>query len=123
MKLSAIAVGPTFAGGTSIQLQLQGAPDNGSGAPGTYTTMWTSPAFALATLQAGVGLQLCNVDMPRLEPTQPVPRFLQLNFISVGTFTGGLGAIEASIQLDLDQQIMGVTGAYSGYPAGVIVAN
>lgn len=119
MKLSAI-VTAAFAGGTSLQLQLQGAPDNGSGAPGSYTTMWTSPVFAEAALIQGA--QLANVDMPRDVWEQVLPRYLQLVFVSVGTHTGG-GAVEANLVLDLDQQIMGTTGAYSGYRPGIAIAN
>jgi hypothetical protein len=120
LKLSAIS-GGTWAGGTSLQLQLAGAPDNGSGAPGAFTIMWTGPAITLANLN--LGLQLCNVDVPRVIDGQVIPRFLQLSYISVGTWTGGLQTVEAQIVLDLDQQIEGVTGAYSGYPAGITVAN
>src|SRR5258706_13119258 len=43
MKLSVI-VTTAFASGTSLALTLQGAPDNGSGAPGSYTVIWQSPA-------------------------------------------------------------------------------
>lgn len=118
MKLSAIVV-TAFTGGTSLQLQLQGAPDNGSGAIGSLTTMWTSAAIAEASLVAGA--QLANVDMPRAVFAQVLPRFLQLNFISVGTH--GAGTIEVNLVLDLDQQIMGTSGNYSGYPAGITVAN
>ena len=108
-----------FTGGTSLQLQLQGAPDNGSGGIGSLTTMWTSAAIAEASLVAGA--QIANVDMPRAVFAQVLPRFLQLNFISVGTH--GAGTIEVNLVLDLDQQPMGTTGAYSGYPAGITVAN
>lgn len=118
MKLSAI-VTTALTGGTSIQLQLQGAPDNGSGAPGSYTTMWTGPVIAEAALIQGA--QLANVDLPRVVFEQVLPRYLQLNFISVGTHSAG--AVEAQIVLDLDQQIIGTSGAMSGYPAGVTVAN
>jgi hypothetical protein len=118
LKLSAIAT-VAFAGGTSLQLQLQGAPDNGSGAPGTYTTMWTSGAIAEANLTAGP--QLANIDVPRIVPGQPLPRYFKLNFISVGTHTSG--AIEAQIVLDRDDQIVGPTGLYSGYAAGITIAN
>ena len=48
LKLSAL-VTTAITGGTSLQLQLQGAPDNGSGAPGSYTTMWTSRFFPRRT--------------------------------------------------------------------------
>lgn len=118
LKLS-VLVTTAITGGTSLQLQLQGAPDNGSGAPGSYTTMWTSAAIAEASLVAGA--QLANVDVPRVVFGQPIPRYLKLNFISVGTHSAG--AIEAQIVLDRDDQIMGTGGAYSGYPAGINVAN
>ncbi len=118
LKLSAI-VTTTFASGTSLQLELSGAPDNGSGAPGSYTAMWTSAAIAEATLVAGI--QLANIDVPRPVPGQVVPRYLRLRFITVGTHTAG--AVEAQIVIDRDDQIVGATGAYSGYPAGITVAN
>jgi len=118
LKLSAI-VTTAITGGTSLQLQLQGAPDNGSGAPGSYTTMWTSTAIAEASLVAGA--QLANIDVPRVVFGQALPRFLKLNFISVGTHSAG--EIECQIVLDRDDQIMGTGGAYSGYPAGLTVAN
>ena len=118
LKLSAMVIA-AFTGGTSLQLQLQGAPDNGSGAPGSYTTMWTSAAIAEASLVAGA--QLANIDVPRVVFGQALPRFLKLNFISVGTHS--TGTIECNIVLDRDDQIMGTGGAYSGYPAGLTVAN
>lgn len=118
LKFSAMVIA-AFTGGTSLQLQLQGAPDNGSGAPGSYTTMWTSAAIAEASLVAGA--QLANIDVPRVVFGQALPRFLKLNFISVGTH--GAGTIECNIVLDRDDQIMGTGGAYSGYPAGLTVAN
>ena len=118
LKLSAMVIA-AFTVGTSLQLQLQGAPDNGSGAPGSYTTMWTSAAIAEASLVAGA--QLANIDVPRVVFGQAIPRFLKLNFISVGTHS--TGTIEAQIVLDRDDQIMGTGGAYSGYPAGITVAN
>lgn len=118
MKLSAL-VTTAITGGTSLQLQLQGAPDNGSGAPGSYTTMWTSAAIAEATLVAGA--QLANIDVPRVVPGQVLPRYLKLNFISVGTHSAG--AIECQIVLNLDNQVVGTGGVYSGYPAGLVVAN
>ena len=119
LKLS-IIVTTALTGGTSLQCQLQGAPDNGSGAPGSYTTMWTAPAaIAEASLLAGV--QLANIDLPRPVPGQAMPRFLKLNFISVGTHSAG--AVEANIVIDRFDQPTGTTGAFSGYPAGINVAN
>jgi hypothetical protein len=123
-----VFVTTTFVGATSMQLQLQGAPDNASGVSGTYYTLWTSQVFAEATLLAGA--VLANIDFPReyinaLTTAAGGPiRYLKLNFITSGTHTGG--AVEAFIGLDQEQAIFsGVTGvvARSGYPAGINVAN
>ena len=92
---------------------------NGGGAPGSYTTMWTSSAIAEASLVAGA--QIANIDVPRPAPGQALPRYLKLNFISVGTHSAG--AIECGIVLDRDDQILGSGGVYSGYPAGLTVSN
>jgi len=119
MKLSAI-VTTAITGGTDLTVELQGAPDNGSGAPGSWTVMWKAPAVVVeANLVQGA--QLCNVDLPRVLFEQVLPRFLKLTFISTGTHSAG--AVEAQIVLDLDQQIIGPTGVQSGYPAGITVAN
>lgn len=121
LELSILAT-TAFAGGTSVSFALQGAPDNGSGAPGSYTTMWASAAIALANLDAGQ--QLANVTVPRVVPGQPLPRFLRLQATSVGTFTGASNnQFQANIVLDRDDQITGADGQYSGYPAGITVAN
>lgn len=118
LKLSCI-VTTAFTVGTSLQLQLQGCVDNGSGGVGTATTMWTSAAIAEATLVAG--MQLANIDVPRPAPGQAMPRFLKLNFITVGTHS--TGAVEANIVVDRDDQVVSTTGAYSGYPVGITVSN
>lgn len=118
LKLSAI-ITTAFASGTSLQLELSGAPDNGSGLPGSYTVMWLGPAVIEANLLAG--MQLANIDVPRPAPVQPLPRFLRLRYITVGTHTAG--ALEAQIVIDRDDQVVGITGLYSGYPAGLTVAN
>lgn len=118
LELSAI-VTVAFASGTSLQLELSGAPDNGSGAPGSYTVMWLSAAILEAVLLAG--MQLANITVPRPAPGQAMPRFLRLRYITVGTHTAG--ALEAQIVLDRDDQVVGITGLYSGYPAGITVAN
>jgi hypothetical protein len=132
LKISVIVSNPfgnAIAGGTSLQLQLQGAVDAGNGTPGTATTLWTSPAFPIAlfgTPSAAVPLvlvQLANIDMPRIEDGEALPAFLLLNFIMVGTFTGG-GLIEASLMLDIGDQVQILTGPYAGvgysaYPPGL----
>jgi hypothetical protein len=117
MKLSAI-VTTAITGGTSLALDLSGAPDNGSGLEGAYTVMWQSPA-AVAEASLIAGAQIANIDVPRTVQGQVLPRFLRLRFISVGTHSAG--AIQCQIVLDRDDQIYGTT--YGGYPVGVTVAN
>lgn len=119
LKLSAIIVA-AFNNITSLGLVLQGAPDAGSNTPGSWTTMWTGPVVLLAALTAGA--QLANIDVPRPIPGQPLPRYLRLQYVIVGT-TATLGGVEAQIVIDRDDQVIGITGAYSGYQAGINVAN
>jgi len=111
--LSAIV---TDAIGGTIGLTLSGAPDNGSGAPGAWTPMWSTPALVAAP---AVGVQLANVAVPRVAAGQPLPRFLKL------TYTGAPagGSVNAGIVLDRDDQIVGPTGQLSGYVPGITVAN
>src|SRR6516165_9014805 len=62
----AIQVTSAFTGGTSLQVNLQGAPDNGTGIPGTFTTYVSGPVVALAQLIAGV--RVLEIDVPRPPP-------------------------------------------------------
>ena len=114
-----VLVTTAFADGTSLQLELQGAVDDGTGVPSTYTTMWQSEAIIEANLDAGQ--QLANITVPRPVPGQAMPRFLRMRYVTVGTHTAG--QIYAQIVLDRDDQVVGTNGAYSGYPAGITVAN
>jgi len=115
-----IQIMTTFADGTSLNVQLQGAPDNGSGSPGSYTTMWESSVQAEAVLVAG--RYLANVDLPRVllpspntgaTAAQALPKFLRLQYVTVGTHTAG--AIYAAIVLDRQD--------YQVYPAGITISN
>lgn len=108
-----------FAGGTSVVPILQGAADNGSGAPGTWTTFWTGPTVLLASL--GVGAELANIDMPKTPQGVAPPRFLRMQYTIAGTMTAGV--IQSEIVLDRFDQPKGTTGVLSGYRAGVTVAN
>lgn len=116
-----VQVSQTATGGTSLIVALQGAPDNGSGVPGTFVTWWTSPTYALAALVAGA--RLYDMDMPRPPAGVSIPRFLRLAYTAAGVFTAGL--MQAFIVLDrMDQPYSGTTNAtLGGYPAGITVAN
>ena len=117
-----IQVTTAFAAGTSLQVGLQGAPDNGSAAPGAWTTWWLSPAVALASLTAGA--RLYDMDMPRPPAGVGVPRFLRLTYVSAGTFSGG-GSIEGTIVLDRHDQMYNATNnaILGGYPPGIVINN
>lgn len=116
-----VQVTTTFASGTTLQVVLQGAPDNGSGLPGSYTNWWASPVYAEATLVAGA--RLYDMDMPRPPAGVGVPRFLRLGYVSTGTHLAG--ALYGGIVLDrMDQMYNATSNAImGGYPAGITVAN
>lgn len=114
-----VLVTTALTGGTSLAVALQGAPDNGSGAAGSFTTMLSTAAITTANLIAGA--RLMDDDMPRPVPGQAIPRFLQLTYTTVGTYSAG--ALQCALVLDrhdLPEQSNAVLG---GYPAGITVAN
>ena len=109
-----VTVGTAFAGGTSLNVQLQGAPDNGSGSPGTYVTYDESGAVVTASLTANQ--VIFRVDVAAIQPANgPLPRFLRLNYTVVGTYTAGTIAF-AGIVLDRQDWSAGM------YPSGFAVA-
>jgi hypothetical protein len=116
-----VLVTAAFAGLTSLQIALQGATDDGTGNPAAFSTWWTSPAVALASLTAGA--RLYDMDMPRPPAGIAVPRFLRMQYTIVGT--GTAGTIKAFIVLDRDDQMYNTinNAIQGGYPAGVVVAN
>ena len=110
-----------FTGLTSLAVALQGAVDNGAGAPAAFTTWWTGPATPLASLTAGA--RLYDMDMPRPPAGVAVPRFLQMQYTVAGTGTGGV--IKAFIVLDRHDQMYNSTNnaIHGGYPAGILINN
>lgn len=112
----------TFAGGTSLQIALQGATDNGSGAPAAFSTYWLSPVYALATLVQGA--RLYDMDLPRPPAGVAMPRFLQLSYTIVGTFSGPSKLFGAIVLDRIDQAYNATSNAtLGGYPPGVTIAN
>ena len=102
-----------FVGGTSVQISFQGAPDNGSGGQGTYTTYAQTPAITLAQLNTLPGMLF-----PIVLPRPPfgglgLPRFYKLNYAVVGTFSAG--AVLAHLLLNREDSIQ--------YPSALNVAN
>lgn len=119
-----VQVGTTFTSGGAgtLAVSLQGAPDNGSGVPGSYATWWTSPAYALATLNAGS--RLMDMDFPRPPDGIAIPRFLRMSYAIAGA-TMTAGTVGAYIVLDrIDQMYQSTDNSIlGGYPAGITIAN
>jgi hypothetical protein len=115
-----VQVTTSYAGGTSLSVALQGATDNGSGAPATFNTWYTSPVYTVAQLLAGA--RLMDMDMPRPPAGIAVPRFLRLLYTSVGAVVGNIGAW---IVIDRMDQMYNSTAnsTMGGYPAGITIAN
>lgn len=107
---------------TSLQVSLQGATDNGSGAPAAFNTMLAGAVVPVASLIAGA--QLLPVDMPRPPQGVAIPRFLQLAYTIAGA-AATAGKVRGNVVLDrFDQPYLGTNDAIlGGYPAGVVVAN
>lgn len=100
-----------FTGGTSLAVAVQGAPDNGSGAEGSYTTMASIPAVLTASLTAGQVIG--NISVPRPVPGQAMPRYLKLVYTTVGDFT--TGTVTAALVIDRQDSPL--------YPAGLTISN
>ena len=115
-------VGFVSAGGGTLQISLQGAPDNGSGAPGAFTTWWQSPVYTAA--QMPIGERLLDMDFPRPPAGVAVPRYVRLSY-GIATATITAGQVEAMIVLDREDQMYNGTNnaTRGGYPAGINVAN
>jgi len=100
--------------GTNVTLQfaLQGAPDNGSGAPGTYRTMLMSPVYTAAQLeQVGLADYVFPIVLPPVAPGQAPPRFLQLTYTLGGTSPViTAGTIFAGLTIGRDDQVFYQSG-------------
>jgi len=113
----------TSGGAATLAVQLQGATDNGSGAPAAFSTWWVSPTYALATI-AVVGARLMDMDMPRPPAGIAVPRFLQLTYVIAGATTTA-GNVSSYLVLDRHDQMYNATNnaILGGYIPGVVINN
>lgn len=110
------------AGGGTVAVSLQGAIDNGAGAPAAFSTWYTSPIYTIAQMNAGS--RLMDMDMPRPPDGVAIPRFLQMSY-AVATATITAGQLVSGIILDRDDQFYSSTdnSVMGGYVAGINVAN
>ena len=112
----------TSGGAGTLSVAIQGAPDAGAGTPGSFTTWWVSPVYALATLKAGG--RLLDMDFPRPPDGIAVPRFVRLLYTVAGA-TMTAGNVTSYVVLDRDDQMYNGTdnSIMGGYQAGINVAN
>lgn len=106
----------TAAGAATLNVQFQGAPDNGAGVPGAYVTYVETGVIAKGILVNNV--RIFDVDWPRIlpAPNTPalLPRFVRLNYVvATGPFL--TGSVQAEVVLGRDDQVY--------YQAGTTVAN
>ena len=101
-----IAANFTGAGAT-MAVQLQTAPDNGSGSPGSWTVLEQTPALAVSTLTAGT--EIFRTPVPA-----GVQKFLKLTYV-IGTANMTAGSIISTLVLDRSAlgPLMGYQSGYS----------
>ena len=92
-------------GGTSLNIQLLGSPDNV-----TYSLIQETGVMLTAVLGAGI---IYNLDIAHRGPLQAIPRYYKLQYVVVGPYTGG----SVAAQLILDRQTL------TYYPPGIAVLN
>lgn len=112
----------TSGGAATLAVALQGAIDNGAGAPAAFSTWWSSPAYALATLVQGA--RLFDMDMPRPPDGIAIPRFIQLLY-TVGAATTTAGNVSSYLVLDRHDAVYQGTlnSTLGGYPPGIVIQN
>jgi hypothetical protein len=96
--LCQVATAFASGGSATLQVQVQSAPDNGSGSPGTWSTIEQSDAIPVASLVQGYKF----LPGAMVSPTTP-GRFLRLNYV-IGTAAMTAGAATAALVPSLDQQ-------------------
>ena len=96
MLLCEVTTAFTSGGGATLQVQFQTAPDNGSGSPGTWSTLAQSDLIPVASLVQGY--KYLPGELPG--GTQ---RFVRLNYV-IGTAAMTGGVLRAALVPSLDQQ-------------------
>lgn len=85
-------IGTTFAGGTSLNVQLQESVDSGASgtppySPNTWLTIAETGTLLTAVLTAGT--KIAEFTIPPRQPGQAFPRFFRLNYVVAGNNTAG----------------------------------
>ncbi|MGO9370842.1 MAG: Bbp16 family capsid cement protein [Syntrophobacteraceae bacterium] len=91
----------TSGGSPTLQVNLQYAPDNGSGSPGSWVTMQSSAVYALSQLT--LGAELMRMQLPPYSPApaggSALPKFIQMSY-AIGSASFTAGALLAAIVED-----------------------
>jgi hypothetical protein len=100
-------VGTAFGGGTSMQVQFRGAPDNSSGTIGglTFAVYIATDVIAQALLTANT--RVFVFDWPTRKVAQALPRFVQLNYVVVGPFNAGTLTADVTLGPDTANATLG----------------
>ena len=99
-----VEVGTAFATLTSLQIQFQGAPMNATAAGNglvaslVFATYIQTDAIGVSLLTANT--RIASFDWPMRKTGQALPRFVQLNYVVVGSASAG--TINADITLGDD---------------------
>jgi hypothetical protein len=96
MLLCEVATAFASGGAATLQVQFQTAPDNGSGSPGSWSTLAQSDAIPVASLVQGY--KFLPGELPG--GTQ---RFIRLNYV-IGTAAMTAGTLKAGLVPSLDVQ-------------------
>lgn len=117
------AVGTAFlsAGSSTIQIAIQGAPENNTAhANGlrsslSFVTYAETGTIAKSLLTAGANL--FRINLPARKPGEAMPRFLQMNY-SVATADFTAGALSSALLLERDDWINFADQYGSGFSVG-----
>lgn len=104
---SVYALITTTAGTTNsatLNIALQSAPDNGSNAPGTWSTVSETGAIAASALTAGTAIKL---PFGQRAPGAALPRFYRLFYQLPAATTFTAGAISAGVVIGADSSLQG----------------
>lgn len=107
-------------GSSTLQISIQAAPDSGSGTPGSYVTLASSPIYTASGTTPypvlAAGQEALKIALPIADPKTLLPKFYRIAYTIAGAAlaTGGTGTIWAC--LVLDRTALGpLLGYQSGY--------